>query len=215
MKTTKMRLIATMITLAAVVTGLNVEAQRQDTRTRRESPKNERNYQVEPKQGGREYRKPDHNFKSNKSKHWKNNRDYRAQRNYKIDRDNRHWDRDDHRRYSNRDWDNHYRYNRRYEYHHPQYGHVYRRFHTSPIRLRYANGDIFFAAGNYYRYYRGVGYVRIAVPRNVVFYNLPFQCERVRVGPQVYYRYGNLVFERYNHGFRLAPSIGIHLSAHF
>ena len=197
-----------MITLAAVVTGINAEAQRRDSRSSREIQKHEKNYQAERRQS-REYKKSNKDFKASKRQN------YHANRNYKNDYNERRWDRDDHGKYAERHWDNDCCYNNRYEYNHPRYGHVYRRFNSNPIRLRYNHGNIFFFAGNYYRYYRGVGYVRIAIPRNVVFYDLPFRCELVRVGPQVYYRHGNLVFERCDRGYRLAPAIDIRLSAHF
>jgi hypothetical protein len=204
MKTRKMRLIALMITLAAVVTGLNAEAQRREARTERKNQKTEKRQFTEHKNDKKEYKNSD------KNKKWKSDRDDFANRNYQY------WDKNDHRKkYPQKQWDKNYKYTSRYEYVHPKYGHVYRKFNSSPIRLRYGQGDIFFFGSNYYRYYRGIGYVRIAIPRNVIFYDLPFQCELVRVGPQVYYRYGDLVFERCDRGFRLAPAIDIHLSAHF
>ena len=222
MKTRKMRLIALMITLAAVMTGINAEAQRREYRTERDNPgKGKREY-TERKQNKREYKKP------NSDRRRENKRDYQASRNYKLDRNYQHWDREDHsKKYQKKNWDNHsnkynkkywnnqFRYDKRYEYNHPRYGHVYKRFHAQPIRVRHYNNDYYFYGGQCFHHYHGIGYVRIDFPRNLILVNLPFQCELIRVGHHAYYRYGDLVFERCDRGFRLAPSIGIQLSAHF
>ncbi len=229
MKTRKMRLIAMMITLAAVMTGVNAEAQRRETSTQRNTSKkevrqargskstnlgkayqsNDRNKQL--KSSGREYRVADRTSNTT-----------RGQRQYHSDRDfkpkgNAHWNKSAKSgKYSKKQWDNYYKHDRKYAYRHPQYGNVYRQFHVNPVRIHHhAHGDYYFYGGHYYRHHYGIGYVRIEIPRHMVFNHLPFQCELVRVGPYVYYRYGDMYFERYSHGYRLAPSIGIQFSAHF
>jgi len=225
-----MRLIAMMITLAAVMTGINAEAQRRSQRTEqnnrshrteRVNPRHEKRYQTQHTPQKHEYNK-----KYQKKQQWRNKRDYHADRHIDLNRRYQHWDRDDHRNYSklwdrddhrrySKHWDKHFRYDRKYAYVHPRYGHVYRRFHSRPTRVRYYNDDYYFYGGQCFRHYNGIGYVRIEFPRNLILASLPFQCERVWVGPHVYYRYGDMVFERCNLGYRLAPNIRIQLSAHF
>lgn len=92
-----------------------------------------------------------------------------------------------------------------YTYHHPVYGTVYRSFNETPVRLRCERGYYYFHGGHYYQLYPNVGYVMVQVPRSVVFYEIPSHAVRIRVGGERYYRCGELVFERYDHGYRLAP----------
>jgi|GEM_PF-5217383 len=92
-----------------------------------------------------------------------------------------------------------------YTYRHPHYGTVYRSFNSAPVRFRHHDGYYYYHGGHYYQLYPEVGYVRVEVPRTVVFYELPPSVVRVRIGGQRYYRYGELVFERYDNGYRLAP----------
>lgn len=219
MKTRKFRLIAMMITLAAVMTGINAEAQRRSERT---DQNNKRSQRVERNSNlyERRYeanRNPQKNTykKSNKKQKWEKNRDYQAERNLKYNRNYQHWDRDDHREYSKRNWDRHFKYDRRYVYVHPKYGHVYKRFHNHPVRVRHYDRDYYFYGGQCFRHYNGVGYVHVDFPRNMILASLPFEYERVWIGPRLYYRYGNMVFERCDLGYRLAPNISIQLSAHF
>jgi len=100
-----------------------------------------------------------------------------------------------------------------YTYRHPQYGLVYRSFNSVPVRLKYQGGYYYFHGGHYYRLYPEVGYVRVEAPRAVVFQEIPSHSVRVRIGGERYYRYGELVFERYDYGYRLAPpSVSINLN---
>ncbi len=108
-----------------------------------------------------------------------------------------------------------YRDTNPYMYSHPQYGTVYREFRSNLVRLRYNNGYVYFHGGNYYRYRNNVGYVRIATPRNLVFVDLPVRAERVRMGGQVYFRYGDIVFERYQRGYRLASNVRLYVNINF
>ena len=228
MKTRKMRLIALMITLAAVMTGVHAEAQRRETGTQRNTLKKEvrqakktkrfndnayqqvdRNKQL--KSSSREYRS------SNSASGLNRNRgQVRSDRDYQP-KGKAHWSKSaKSSKYSKKQWNSYYKHNRKYAYHHPKYGHVYKRFHINPVRIHHhAHGDYYFYGGHYYRHHHGIGYVRIEIPRHMVFSHLPFQCELVRVGPQVYYRYGDMYFERYAHGYRLAPTVSIQFSAHF
>ncbi|WP_159520167.1 hypothetical protein [Sunxiuqinia indica] len=249
MKTKKMRLIALMITLAAVMTGVNAEAQRRET-----GSDSRRTYKQSKQYNDRNSRKSDHRDYSTADRSRKPRNDQRAY--HKSDRNNRHdWDRNrsrdqrsyaDRNRYNNRDdhwnrnnrdsrndhWNRnnkksyrysekygnkHYKYDRRYEYRHPKYGRVYSRFCENPMRIRHQHGDYYFYGGHYYRHHHGVGYVRVEFPTHLVFEHLPFHCDRFWVGDHLYYRHGDLVFEPYGYGYRIAPRInlGIHFSAHF
>ena len=231
MKTTKIRLIAMTISLAAVMTGINAEAQRRTERsgqnnrshrTERVNPRNERRSNV--------HRTPKHQKQKEFNNRYKreNKRDYQAERHYKSDRRYQHWDREysyktkphkkwkyQSHKYNKKHWDNFWRHDRRYRYNHPHYGMVYKRFHHHPVRVRHYNRDYYFYGGQCFRYYNGIGYVRVDFPRNIVLVDLPFQYDRVWIGPHVYYRYGNMIFERCDRGYRLAPNINIQLSAHF
>ncbi|SFF36262.1 hypothetical protein SAMN05216283_10574 [Sunxiuqinia elliptica] len=248
MRRRKMRLIATMITLAAVMLSVNAEAQRRETgsdrgRTNKESrqysskkynnqraDRNRRSYSnserySDSRKQNNAYRNSDKRYYKNDNRYHKNdkryskndNRYHRNERSYHHKRD-AHWDRHKHKSYyyTKKYGHKHYRYDRRYEYNHPRYGHVYKRFYSKPVRVRHHHhGDFYFYGGHYYRHHRGVGYVRVEFPSHLVFDYLPFECEQVWVGPNAYYQYGDMVFERCDHGFRLAPKIDIHISTHF
>ena len=209
MKTKKMRLIALMITLAAVMTGVNAEAQRREYRSERDNTRNEKRQYTERKINKKEYQKSDNN------KNRKNDRDYHAEQNAKSNKHDQWGHQDYSNKYHKKNRDNHYKYDNRYEYRHPQYGHVYKKFRSNPIRIKHHNGDYYFYGGNYYHHHQGIGYVRVEIPRHLIFGNLPFHCERIRLGHHVYYRYGDLLFERCDYGYRIAPNVDIHLSAHF
>jgi len=105
--------------------------------------------------------------------------------------------------------------NERYAYHHPKYGNVYRHFYSKPVRLRHAHGDIYYHSGNYYTYYPNVGYVGIVAPGTYIFASLPGRYERFHSGGHLYFRVGNMVFERCQQGFRLAPHFDADFSARF
>jgi hypothetical protein len=200
MKANKMRLIALMITLAAVMTGINAEAQRRETRSERQQPNVEKRQHADQKSSKREYQKPD----------YKKDRKYYSERHNKPERQDDHWNRQ-HQPKSYK----HYKYDKRYEYDHPHYGHVYKNFRSKPVRIHHHHGDYYFYGGRYYSHRPGIGYVHVEIPRNLIFVDLPFHCQRVWVGPHVYYRYGDLYFERCDLGYRLAPNVSIHLSARF
>ncbi|WP_299577927.1 hypothetical protein [uncultured Sunxiuqinia sp.] len=203
MKTRNKQLIALMITLAAVMTGVNAEAQRRETgneinHTRKEVRQLKKNKHFKDKRACSSYAKKS---KLRHSKHAYKHPNWKASQ--KKAHHSKHWAKQN-------------SYSKKYAYHHPSYGQVYRRFYADPVRIHHhQHGNYYFFGGHYYRHYRGVGYVRVEIPGQVVFAHLPVQCEQVRVGPSVYYRSGNLYFESYNHGYRLAPSINIQLSAHF
>jgi hypothetical protein len=101
--------------------------------------------------------------------------------------------------------DNHYYTYKSNTYHHSRYGTVYRSFNTVPVRLRHSHGYYYFHGGHYYQLYPNVGYVRVEVPGSVIFFDIPSHAVRVRIDGHRYYRYGDLIFERYGDGYRLAP----------
>lgn len=203
MKTKKMRLIALMITLAAVMTGVNAEAQKREYRPERESSKTEKRQQTDYKSGKRAYQKPDYSKGNSYNSRQQANR-------------HNEWDNHGHSKsYQKKHHDKHYKYDSRYEYHHPHYGHVYKNFRSKPVLIKHHHGDYYFHGGRYYSYRPGIGYIHVEMPRSLVFVDLPFRCERVWVGHRVYYRYNDLYFERCDAGYRLAPNVSIHLTAHF
>ncbi len=198
------KLIALTIAFAGVMTSFNAEAQRREYK-KNSSEKYEKGHRDHDRGA---YHSGKHD---NRKEVDRRNDDRRAYQNHKCNDGDRYRSRD--RRY---DWDDYSsRYHNRYEYHHPKYGHVYRKFQRNPIRLHHNHGDFYFYGGNYYRFYPRVGYVRVEVPRNLIFVDLPFRCERVRIGGIYYYRHNDILFERCDHGYRLAPGININLSAHF
>ncbi|PTN07531.1 hypothetical protein [Mangrovibacterium marinum] len=149
----------------------------------------------------------DHRKANKKEYKYSKKQDKRSypQKNYYGEADFRRSDRQVHRHFNDR----------RFAYHHPQYGDVYKRFHHRPVRLRAAHGDIYYHSGHYYRFYPRVGYVRVAVPAASVFVELPGRYERVSYGGHLYFRVGDLMFDRCRHGYRLAPQFSLNLSAHF
>jgi len=127
-----------------------------------------------------------------------------------ADKSYRHYDRNDYKRAPRRHFEH-----ERYAYHHPRYGNVYRQFSSAPVHLKHAHGDIYYHSGHYYSYRPQVGYVQIAMPYGYIFATLPGRYERVRSGGHVYFRVGDMMFERCGHGYRLAPQFGLSFSARF
>lgn len=152
----------------------------------------------------------------NKKEYKYSKKGYSNERNYHADRDyhSKNDRYDNHRHYDARPSNERY-YDKRYVYHHPQYGHVHRGFHSTPLRLHYANGDFYYHGGSYYRLQPRVGYVRVEMPANYVFVDLPGNYTRVYVNGGWYYRSGDLYFERCLNGYRLSPNISINFSARF
>lgn len=103
----------------------------------------------------------------------------------------------------------------RYVYQHPRYGTVYRRFHSAPFRMHGTTGDLYYRSGLYYRYYPKVGYVRVQLPVNVVFVDLPGDYTRVFIDGGWYFRVGDQYFERHGEGYRLSTHFSVNLSARF
>ena len=223
MKTQNIKLIALLITLAAVMTGLSAEAQRREYKSDRHDrdgryershrdnndrgkryEKNHRTYDDRKKYDKREYHKKSERYSKNRYDGHRD-RNYQSHKYHKRHRDYKHYD----RHYDNR------RYQSNHSYRHPHYGTVYRKFYSSPMRLRHNDCNYYYHSGHYYRHHHGVGYVRVELPRRVVFERLPDRCERFSHRGHTYYRSGNIVFERYRNGYRMAPSLGIQLSAHF
>jgi hypothetical protein len=95
-----------------------------------------------------------------------------------------------------------YRFHRNYAYH-PRYGHVIKRFVVRPIILSHNNIRYYCYDGHFFRHLRGVGYVLVDIPFGIVFNTLPYEYERVYINGYLYFRIGNLFFERTNFGFSL------------
>ena len=179
-----------VLMLLAAVIGLNAEAQ---------SRGNSANHH---KKNEKAYKKAERNNSKNDATAYRYDREDREHSPYRQYDYDRHGNgKKTYRRYE----DDHYYPHKVYTYQHPRYGTVYRSFNTVPVRLRCQEGYYYFHGGHYYQLYPNVGYVRVEIPRSVVFYEIPSNVVRVRIGGHRYYRYGELVFERYNNGYRLAP----------
>jgi len=151
---------------------------------------------------------------NNSKKESKKEYKYSQKENKKYNKKNHYYSERDYRRDTR--FDNRRRFDdSRFVYHHPRYGNVYKRFYETPMRLKYAKGDVYYHGGHYYRYYPRVGYVQVAIPSGYVFVDLPGRYERVNAGGHLYFKVGDLTFERCDHGYRLAPHISLNLSARF
>ncbi len=157
---------------------------------------------------GREYKGSDKYWSSDfrtdnkRNSHIKGNQNYN---NYK------HWDRNwENYRWNQNSWRNYYRYydpysfkNNKHYYHHNYYGHVIRRFAHKPQIYIHNHTRYYCYDGFFFRYRSGVGYVLTDVPFGMIFEDLPDNYERVLVNGYLYFRVGNLFFERTNYGFLL------------
>ncbi len=162
---------------------------------------------------------PAKNFKGNKN-HWNagyakhhvhyKNHNENFYRNYNY-RKHLHWDHNwETYRWNVNSWREYYsgyhpysyRFHKHY-YFHPVYGHVVRKFGAKPDyfvhnRVRYYNYN-----GHFFRHFPGVGYVLADMPFGLVFHKLPRYAERVYINGYLYFRVGNLFFEKNPHGFAL------------
>ncbi|RKD88470.1 hypothetical protein [Mangrovibacterium diazotrophicum] len=146
--------------------------------------------------------------------HKGNKKEYKYKKNDRQKYANKSYKYDDHRYYDRKPVQRHYE-NERYAYRHPRYGNVYRQFSSAPVHLRHTQGDVYYHSGHYYSYYPQVGYVQIAMPSGYVFATLPGRYERVHYGGHLYFRVGDMMFERCGHGYRLAPQFNVSFSARF
>jgi hypothetical protein len=137
----------------------------------------------------------------------KNNKKYHGSYNYNYN----HWDRNwENYRWNHNSWRNYYGYynpytyrNHRYYYHHNYYGHVIRKFVHKPQIYIHNHNRYYCYDGYFFRYRSGVGYILVDVPFGMVFEYLPNNYERVFINGYLYFRVGNLFFERTNYGFLL------------
>lgn len=165
------------------------------------SAKNYRNYNKSDRDRDRKEYRDDN---SNSSDHWKGRNDDRHGnkkhfKEYNHDRNDRDYQYS--QRYSNgRD------YERQHYYNHPQYGRVYQRFDDQPIVFRHSHGDYYYHGNQFYTYRDGVGYCPSETPRDVYFRDLPFDCNRLQVNGQVFFRHGDLYFSHSSRGYLIVPS---------
>jgi hypothetical protein len=107
-------------------------------------------------------------------------------------------------------------YPHRNYFEHPHYGRVYSRFDHDPIIFRHSHGNYFYSDNHFYVYRDGIGYCSVEPPRNVYFSELPFDCSRVRINGQVFFRNGDLFFQLSRRGYVIVPSpIEVRFSARF
>ena len=161
------------------------------------------------------------NRKSNKSDRNKDRREYRndhynSSDNWEGRNDDRQGDRKHYKEYSHGRNDGDYQYSEHYSnrpaygrqsyYNHPQYGRVYQRFDDQPIVFRHSHGDYYYHGNQFYTFRDGVGYCPTEYPRNVYFRDLPFDCNRVQVNGQVFFRHGDFYFSHSQRGYIMVPS---------
>lgn len=123
----------------------------------------------------------------------------------------KHWERSwENYRWNHNSWRNYYGYynpysyrNHKHYYHHHYYGHVIRRFVHKPQIYIHNHTRYYCYDGYFFRYRSGVGYVLVDIPFGMAFEYLPNDYERVYINGYLYFRVGNLFFERTNYGFLL------------
>ncbi len=122
-----------------------------------------------------------------------------------------HWDRNwEYYRWNHNSWRNYYghynpysyKYHKHY-YHHHHYGHVIRKFSYRPHVFVHNHVRYYCHDGFFFRYRRGIGYILVDMPFGMAFEYLPSEYERVYINGYLYFRVGNLFFERTNYGFQL------------
>jgi hypothetical protein len=152
--------------------------------------------------GSDKYWSSDFRTDNRKNNHYKGNQNYN---NYK------HWDRNwENYRWNYNSWRNYYGYynpysfkNNKHYYYHNYYGHVIRRFAHKPQIYIHNHTRYYCFDGFFFRHRSGVGYVLTEVPFGMTFEYLPNNYDRVLVNGYLYFRVGNLFFERTNFGFLL------------
>ena len=138
----------------------------------------------------------------------KGNKQYYGNHSYN---DYKHWERNwESYRWNHNSWINYYGCynpysyrNHKYYFQHHYYGHVIRRFVHKPQIYIHNHNRYYCYDGYFFRYRIGVGYVLVDLPFGMAFEYLPNDYERVYINGYMYFRVGNLFFERTNYGFLL------------
>lgn len=217
MKTTMIRLMVTMVTLAAVIIATIPSADAQGRTIRDKNTRRE----IEP---GKNVRN-NINFKENNSQ-WSTNRKFRSEKNIEIKtKDGRIPEsslrnQKGQKKYSShaneKEWNtpsSGWAYKNRFDdlhrdrnyYKHPHYGHVIRHFDSRPLAFKYNHGRLYYRDGLFFNYFPRVGYVVVNYPFNQIFTSLPFGATRIVFRGHPYFRIGDLYFEVHRHGYRLVP----------
>lgn len=178
-----------ILSIALMATSIEVSAQNNRNKHKFDNNKDKEEY------------RDDH---SNSSDHFEGRNDERSEDHKHYKGHNRDRD-DDNYVYSDRSYSRptHYEHNC---YTHPAYGRVYQRFDDQPIVFRHSHGDYYYHGTQFYTYRDGVGYCPAESPREVYFNDLPFECNRVHVNGQVFFRHGELYFSHSNRGYVIVPS---------
>ena len=210
MKKNRFMLFAMMITLATATTEISAEKQRKNDRNQRD----------------KRYEKKDHN-KSSDKEYKKGKKQYKYNNNSKSNKYNKQHDKDCCTHYGNKHQNKRYSHKSKYNtqkqtynhrdqwYRHPRHGVVYRNFYSSPTCFRYKNHDFYYYRGDYYRYHRGIGYVRVELPGRIIIEHLPANSRHFTRHGQQYYRCGDLVFERFGHRYKIHPNLSLQLAINF
>ena len=91
-------------------------------------------------------------------------------------------------------------------FNHPKYGRVYQKFDYKPTVLRHTHGNYYFSGNQFYTYRDGIGYCVAEPPRQMYFRDLPYNCHRVHVNGNVFFRHGDLYFSHSPRGYVMVPS---------
>ncbi len=156
-------------------------------------------------------RTPSKNYRGS-NKYWSHkNRNSKHAYKHKYNRHHKYWDhRWQHYKWNHNSWKDYYSYYRFHNYlHHPHYyhhkrfGHVIKRFTIVPHVFYHNRHKYYCHDGYFYKYRRGIGYVLVDIPFGMVFNHLPHGYEIVYINGYMYFRVGNLFFERGWNGYRL------------
>ena len=160
------------------------------------------------KQSGKEYRTSGRNERRTAQ----NNSRVGGERNYQR----QNWNSNNLRNENRPQYSMNYNRSNRNYYDHPRYGRVYQRFDHNPFVFNSDRGNYYYYGNHFYNYRQGIGYCMIEPPRNIFFRHLPFDCERIFLNGEAFFRFGDLFFQLSPRGYVIVPSpIGINISAGF
>ena len=179
-----------ILALALIATSVQVNAQNKWNKHKSDKNKDREEYRNERSNSSEHDEDRDDDEDRGGNKHYKR---------YNSDRNN-----------DNCEYNQHYSqrpdYSQRSYSNHPQYGRVCQRFDHEPVIFRHSHGDYYYSDNQFYTYRDGIGYCPIESPREVYFNDLPFDCNRVQLNGQVFFRHGNLYFSHSQRGYEIVPS---------
>jgi hypothetical protein len=103
----------------------------------------------------------------------------------------------------------------RYSYHEKNNQHYYPKHnynkrapwgHHQPIVMNHGHGQVYFFDGHCYEYYPNRGYVMINIPVNYIFNEIPYECRKVWIAGNYFYKYEDIYFKPSIHGYVVIPN---------